>query len=91
MNKQAKNFQAIYKAIESHNLACDQPPNALMMSYYDIERMEWAEGDVICGLTLTAGGQEGLITVLCDSDEGKKYEEVENVNAVSKDDKLVTV
>lgn len=92
MNKEAANFEAIYKAIESHGLACDAPPTGVEMSYFDIERMGWEEGDVIAGLPLSAGAQAGMIHILCDA-EGSGNEEHEEtvVDAVSKNDRLVTV
>jgi hypothetical protein len=59
------------------------------MSFFDIDRLGWEEGDVICGLTLVVDGnvQSGRLRVTCDAepDGGRKEEEEveEVVDAVS--------
>jgi hypothetical protein len=67
LNKEAKNYEAIYKAIKQHNNDCPSPPNGIAMSYFDIERMGWEEGDIIAGLPLVAEqAQAGYLRILCD-------------------------
>ena len=48
----AKNMQAVCKAKEAHNRSCPWGGNAteVHMAWFDIERIGWEEGDVICGL-----------------------------------------
>jgi len=59
------------------------------MSFFDVDRLGWEEGDIICGLTLVVDGnvQSGRLRVTCDAepDGGRKEaEEVEEVvDAVS--------
>jgi imidazolonepropionase-like amidohydrolase len=59
------------------------------MSYFDIERIGWEEGDVICGLVVMGDRKvaTGMMRVTCDAepDDGKQEEEEveEVVEAVS--------
>ena len=93
MNPEAANFEAIHKAIQSHGQECSAPPTGIEMSFFDIERMGWEEGDIICGLPLVSGAQAGMLRILCDGldDGNNNVEEEEIVNAVSNDNRLVTV
>ena len=49
-----KNMQAVCKAKENHDKTCPWggKANEVHLSWFDIERMGWEEGDVICGLTV---------------------------------------
>jgi hypothetical protein len=94
----AKNMQAVCKAKEAHDRSCPWggTANAVHLSWFDIERMGWEEGDVICGLVVV--GDEtvatGMMRVTCDAepDGGRRQEEEaqEVVEAVSERE-LVTV
>jgi hypothetical protein len=67
LNKEAKNFQAIYSAKKAHDVDCQSAAKAIGLSYFDMERMGWEEGDVVAGLPLTVdGGQAGGIRIICD-------------------------
>ena len=66
------------------------------LAFFDIERMGWEEGDVICGLVVV--GDEtvatGMMRVTCDAepDGGKsEEEEVEEVVDAVSERELVTV
>ena len=94
----AKNMQAVCRAREAHDKSCPWggTANAVHLSWFDIERMGWEEGDVICGLVVV--GDEtvatGMMRVTCDAepDGGRREEEEaqEVVEAVSERE-LVTV
>ena len=94
----AKNMQAVCLAKEAHDRSCPWggKANAVHLSWFDIERMGWEEGDVVCGLVVN--GDEtvatGMMRVTCDAepDGGKREEEEvqEVVEAVSERE-LVTV
>jgi hypothetical protein len=94
----AKNMQAVCQAKEAHDRSCPWggKANAVHLSWFDIERMGWEEGDVVCGLAVM--GDEtvatGMMRVTCDAepDGGKREEEEvsEVVEAVSERE-LVTV
>ena len=96
----AKNMQAVCKAKDAHNESCPWggQANAVHLSWYDIERMGWEEGDVICGLVVQGDEKvaTGMMRVTCDAepdgDGGREAEEeVETVEAVAADRDLVTV
>ena len=87
----AKNMQAVCKAKEVHNKTCPYGGNAtaVHMSFFDVDRLGWEEGDTICGLTVVADAKvaTGMMRVTCDAepdggkDESEEVEEV--VDAVS--------
>jgi hypothetical protein len=87
----AKNMEAVCKAKDVHNRTCPWGGTAteVHMAYFDIERMGWEEGDVICGLTVVGDAKvsTGMMRVTCDAegDGGgrSEEEEVEIVEAVS--------
>lgn len=96
----AKNMQAVCKAKEAHNASCPWggQANAVHLSWYDLERIGWEEGDVICGLVVQGDAKvaTGMMRVSCDAepdgDGGRKAEEeVGTVDAVAADRDLVTV
>jgi hypothetical protein len=93
----AKNMQAVCKAKEAHNKSCPFGGTAteVHMSWFDIERIGWEEGDVICGLVVV--GDEtvatGMMRVTCDAegDGGDKVEEEEVVEAVAAQRELASL
>ena len=86
----AKNMQAVCKAKEVHDKTCPWGGRGteVHMSFFDIERIGWDEGDVICGLTVVADKTvgTGMMRVTCDAepDGGPSEEEEveETVDAV---------
>jgi hypothetical protein len=93
----AKNMEAVCKAKEHHDKTCPWrgKGNAVHLSWFDIDRMGWEEGDVICGLVVVGDERisTGMMRVTCDAEpdgdrsEEEEWEEV--VEAVS-DRELVT-
>ena len=94
----AKNMEAVCKAKEIHEKTCPWGGTGteVHMAYFDIERMGWDEGDVICGLTVVGDSQvaTGMMRVTCDAepddDRFEEEEQEEVVEAVSERE-LVTV
>ena len=70
-NPEAKNFEAIHKAKADHTARCPFPPHTLRMNPFEIERMQWEEGDTIAGLVLEADGKigTGAFRLVCDGME----------------------
>jgi hypothetical protein len=85
----AKNMQAVCKAKDAHDKSCPWggKANRVHLAWFDLERMGWEEGDVICGLVVV--GDEavatGMMRVTCDAepDGGREEAEEEVVEAVS--------
>ncbi|HVL95967.1 MAG TPA: hypothetical protein VM266_08910 [Solirubrobacteraceae bacterium] len=95
----AKNMQAVCKAKEVHNQTCPYggTANAVHLNWFDLDRMGWEEGDVICGLVVVGDEKvaTGMMRVTCDAepdDPSGLEEEVEDelVDAVAADRELVT-
>ena len=95
----AKNMQAVCKAKDAHDASCPWggKATAVHLSFFDIERMGWEEGDVICGLVVQGDEKvaTGMMRVTCDAepdgDGGREAEEeVELVDAVADDRQVVT-
>src|SRR6185369_4407833 len=59
VSAEAKNFEAIVKAKAAHNKNCPFPPHTVRMNPFEIERMQWEEGDTIAGLVLEADPKLG--------------------------------
>ena len=95
----AKNMQAVCRAKEAHDKSCPWggKANAVHLSWFDIERMGWEEGDVVCGLVVI--GDEtvatGMMRVTCDAEPGggkrEEEEEVQEVVEAVSERELVTV
>ena len=81
MSSEAKNLEAIVKAIEQHDRNCEYPAIAVAMNPFEVERLGW---DTIKGLPIHADPnlQTGRFSVICEGDEQELVEE-ETVEAVS--------
>jgi hypothetical protein len=92
-----KNMEAVCKAKEVHNRTCPWGGTAteVHLAFFDIERIGWEEGDVICGLTVVGDSSvaTGMMRVTCDAEPDNLNEdeeaEEEVVDAVA-DRELVT-
>ena len=92
----AKNMQAVCKAKEQHDKTCPWGGKGteVHLNWFDIDRMGWEEGDVICGLVVIGDSQvpTGRMRVTCDAegDGGGRTEEeeVESVEAVAAEREL---
>jgi hypothetical protein len=96
LDASAKNMQAVCKAKEVHNRSCPWggQANRVHLSWFDIERIGWEEGDVICGLTVVGDEKvaTGMMRVTCDAepDGGGVEEEQEVVEAVGERELVTT-
>ena len=92
----AKNMQAVCKAKEQHDKNCPWGGKGteVHMNWFDIERIGWDEGDVICGLVVIGDPTvaTGMMRVTCDAEGGRggrsEEEEVETVEAVAAEREL---
>ena len=72
---ETKNLEAIYKAIDEHNSACEWPAVAIEMNQFEIERLGW---DSIRGLPLRANPSmgSGSFRIVCAREQGEPEEEI---------------
>ena len=94
LDASAKNMQAVCKAKDVHNRTCPYGgnANAVHLNWFDIDRMGWEEGDLICGLVVIGDAKvaTGMMRVTCDAEPDdpdglRAEEEDEIVEAVSAD------
>jgi hypothetical protein len=99
LDASAKNMRAVCQAKEHHDRTCQWggKANAVHLAWFDLERMGWEEGDVICGLVVAGDGsiQPGRMRVTCDAEPGggrsEEEEVVETVEAVAEEREVVPV
>ena len=76
---EAKNLEAISKAIDQHNSSCPFPAAEVRMNPFEVERLGW---DQIRGLPVVPDGAigTGRFRIVCSRDlDGEGLEEVEAV------------
>ena len=80
-SSEAKNLEAISRAIDQHNKTCEYPAVAVEMNPFEVERLGW---ESIRGLPIRPNGSlgTGSFRIVCARDELEE-EEVETVEAVS--------
>ena len=80
MSAEAKNLEAISKAIDQHNANCPFPASEVRMSPFEVERLGWEE---IRGLPIVPDESlgTGRFRIVC-SQEGEDLE-IEEVEAIS--------
>jgi hypothetical protein len=78
---EARNLEAIYKAIDHHNATCEYPAVAVAMNPFEVERLGW---DSIRGLPIRPDPNlgTGRFRVVCGGDELEEEQE-EAVEAIS--------
>ena len=78
MSSEAKNLEAISKAIDVHNQGCEWPAVAVEMNTFEVERLCW---DTIRGLPIRANPDigTGRFRIVCAREEGEPGETVEAV------------
>jgi len=82
-SSEARNLEAISKAIDHHNATCEFPAVAVAMNPFEVERLGW---DEIRGLPVRpdANVGTGSFRIVCGGDEGGlEDEQSEVVEAVS--------
>ena len=79
---EAKNLEAISKAIDQHDANCEYPAMAVAMNPFEVERLGW---DSIRGLPIRPDPDlgTGSFNVICAGDEDPGLEEEETVEAVA--------
>ena len=75
---EAKNLEAISRAIDEHNASCEYPAVAIEMNPFEVERLGW---DTIRGLPIRPEPSVGTgsFRVVCGRGEEKPAEAVEAV------------
>ena len=91
-SSEAKNLEAISKAIDQHNATCEWPAVAVAMNPYEVERLGW---DSIRGLPIRPDPNlgTGAFRIVCGRDEIEEdeLEEEEAVEAVADEREVVPV
>lgn len=79
MSAEAKNLEAISKAIDQHNRNCPFPASEVRMNPFEIERLGWEE---IRGLPLVGDPElgTGRFRIICSGQDNE--DELEEVEAV---------
>ncbi len=80
MSSEAKNLEAISRAIDQHDAACEWPAVAIAMNPFEVERLGW---DTIRGLPIRPEPSlgTGRFRVVCAREEpGFEEDEVEAVS-----------
>jgi hypothetical protein len=82
MSSEGKNLEAISKAIDQHNAACEWPAVAIEMNPFEVERLGW---DSIRGLPIRPNPNMGTgsFRVVCAREQGEPEEEI--VEAVAEE------
>ena len=77
-SSEAKNLEAISKAIDQHNSSCPFPAVAVAMNPFEVERLGW---DTIRGLPIRPDPAlgTGAFRIVCGGDEEGEEESVEDV------------
>jgi hypothetical protein len=77
-SSEAKNLEAISKAIDQHNASCEFPAVAVEMNPFEVERLGW---DTIRGLPVRPNAEmsTGSFRVVCAREELELEEAVEAV------------
>jgi|SRR5687767_8123508 hypothetical protein len=76
---EAKNLEAISKAIDQHNATCPFPASEVRMNPFEVERLGW---DTIRGLPLVPDANigTGRFRIVCSREgSGEELEEVEAI------------
>ena len=81
MSSEAKNLEAIVRAVEQHDRTCEYPATAVRMNPFEVERLGW---DTIRGLPIHPEERiaTGRFEVVCAGDDSL-LEEEEVVEAVA--------
>ena len=81
-SSEAKNLEAISKAIDQHNRSCEYPAVAVAMNPFEVERLGW---DTIRGLPIRSDASigTGSFRIVCARDELEP--EQESVEAVAEE------
>jgi hypothetical protein len=77
-SSEARNLEAIVKAIDQHDRNCEYPAVAVAMNPFEIERLGW---DTIRGLPIREDASlgTGRFRIVCSRDEQELEETVEAV------------
>jgi hypothetical protein len=80
VSSEAKNLEAISKAIDHHNSSCPYPASEVRMNPFEVDRLGW---ETIRGLPVVGDPAvaTGRFNIVCSGD-GEGDEELEEVEAI---------
>ena len=81
-SSEAKNLEAVARAIDQHDRNCDYPAVAVLMNPYEVDRLGW---ESIKGVPIRGDERisTGRFEVLCSGDEPAEDREEETVEVVA--------
>jgi hypothetical protein len=87
---EAKNLEAISRAIDQHNEGCEWPAVAVELNPFELDRLGW---DTIRGLPVRGNPElgTGRFRVVCAREDGEPAETVEAVSEQTVPAETVTV
>ena len=89
MSAEAKNLEAISRAIDHHDRSCDYPAVAVRMNPFEVERLGW---DTIRGLPIHPDDRisTGRFEIVCGGEDQEDREEAaEAVEAVAEQEMAI--
>lgn len=88
MSSEAKNLEAISRAIDQHNTTCEWPASAVVMNPFEVDRLGW---DTIRGLPIRSDPEVGTGAFRIECAREEREPEAETVEAVAEDRDVVPV
>lgn len=79
MNAEAKNLEAIQRALVQHNGNCGSPILAILMNPFEVERLDW---DSLQGIPIKADDElgTGCFRLVCEGQHGEAPAEEQTVS-----------
>ncbi len=88
MSSEAKNLEAISRAIDQHNATCEWPATAVVLNPFEVERLGW---DTIRGLPIRPDPAVGTGAFRIECAREEQEPEAETVEAVAEERDVIPV
>jgi hypothetical protein len=88
VSSEAKNLEAISRAIDQHNATCEWPATAVVLNPFEVERLGW---DTIRGLPIRPDPAVGTGAFRIECAREEQEPEAETVEAVAEERDVIPV